>query len=186
MNSDNKIIGIITGMPRSRTAWFSELYTIHGFSFAYHEAEVGTKNVNEWKELLLNNEEKYIVDCNPGFFLTFKEKLEQFQNANIVIINRDDDESFISWKNTFQKAFEMPDEAMIQVWDQLKKGREELRKANKNILEVDYADVDKETTYIKIGNHLFNGAFPSSIKRFNELKKKIIVQNVKVMQEFYN
>jgi len=185
MNSD-KNIGIITGLPRCRTAWLSELFTIYGFSFAYHEAEVGCEDDEQWRDKLLNNPEKHIIDCNPGFFLTYDYKLALFPNAKIIIVSRNDEESFTSWKKAFQGPFKIPDKDAELTWAALKNGRDNLRIERKDVLEIDYKDLDNETTYLKMGVHLFGGDFPSDLRRFAELRKKIIVQNAEHMAAIYN
>lgn len=55
---------LITGLPRSRTAWFSAFMTASGY-YCIHEGLNGCKSVSEYKGKI-----KYASDANTGYAYT--------------------------------------------------------------------------------------------------------------------
>lgn len=57
----------IVGMPRSGTAFASQVLSLHPDCIAYHELASYNK---EWREILTNSEFDFVVDSNTYGFLT--------------------------------------------------------------------------------------------------------------------
>jgi hypothetical protein len=53
MSNTDKVF-YITGLPRSRTAWFAAFMTASGFP-CYHEAVIGCKSLKEYQEKVANH-----------------------------------------------------------------------------------------------------------------------------------
>lgn len=170
-------LGFVTGYPRSRTAWLSEFLTIAGFSFAFHEADMGddgsyTKGscINK----MLSRNERYVIDCSSGHLLA----PEVMDCGKVVLILRDRAEALESYRK-----FHASDEAsLLAAWDMFAEGMDRVAERS-GVLAVPFSQLSDESTCISIGQFLCPG-FEMDPVRFSELKKKNIQQYLPYWQRF--
>jgi hypothetical protein len=80
----------ITGLPRSRTAWFAAIFTATDDCFCYHDGLNGHRTVENYRKMLNSRPETFVGDSDSGLLLLDMEKL--FPDAKRVVIKRDPDE----------------------------------------------------------------------------------------------
>lgn len=83
-----------TGLPRCRSAWFSNLFT-WGDSFCFHDVFFGLKDVSELKQKLCMPF-SHVAVADPALLLHFQEIEEMYPDARWVTLHRDDTESLES------------------------------------------------------------------------------------------
>lgn len=103
MNSKPSRIFTVTGLPRSRTAWLSNLLTVLPSSLCFHEPE---RRVESLRDLAGNLEKiapfaKHIGISSSGIPLQFSEFNELFPEAIYVVVIRDLRQASESYKKAF-------------------------------------------------------------------------------------
>jgi len=86
----------ITGLPRTRTSWFANLFTT-GISYCVHEPSLRHKDSFGIREEVFQRPDEYkgISDCMIPFY--FDPLVETIEGYRLVIINRDIGEVFDSY-----------------------------------------------------------------------------------------
>lgn len=173
----------LTGYPRSRTCWFSELLTVRGFSFAFHEANLihnfGVASLRHWKEIIESRPENNIIDCNSSVLLSmhYPEFKELFSNYKIVLVQRDEFEAKFSYRKFISNIPKFRDLDINAIWKIINNNLQLLTEC----VTIPYHKVSNEK-YCKEFVDKFISDFPWDTQRFNELCKKNIVQNVRAIQ----
>lgn len=80
----------ITGLPRSRTAWFAALFSASKDCFCFHDGLNGCRTVEELKIRLESRPERHVGDSDSGLMILDLERL--FPDAKVVLIKRDVEE----------------------------------------------------------------------------------------------
>lgn len=80
----------ITGLPRSRTAWFSAMFTATDDVFCYHDGLNGCKSLEEFKDKLSRRKEPIVGDSDSGLLLVDLDR--HFPGCKKVLIRRDPEE----------------------------------------------------------------------------------------------
>lgn len=95
------MIGFVTGLPRSRTYWFSQyLGGIPGVC-AYHEALNGCLSKGHFYGLMERKDYAHVIDCDSGLVVSDYDK--KWPDAPVVVIRRDPDEVFDSLCRFFEE-----------------------------------------------------------------------------------
>src|SRR6476646_10773267 len=76
---------LITGYPRSRTAWVSNLLT-YGPSFCYHEPGCSSA---QFASLFKLARTKYVGVCEARAVIYWEKFMEAFPGSKVVVIRRD-------------------------------------------------------------------------------------------------
>lgn len=85
---DLKNYFFIIGLPRSRTSWLANFFTIEN-AFCYHEATRFCHELSDLKSLMDKNKSKYVGNSDPALLFLINEVMDLFPNCKIVIIDRD-------------------------------------------------------------------------------------------------
>lgn len=175
--STDEPFGFVFGYPRTRTSWMSELLTVHGHSFAYHEGSLGHENdLMGWRKMMAKRPEPYVIDCNSGAMILGIDAV--FASYRAILVKRDEKECRESLKKHI-KRFNLPETVLNQTWKRLHEAYNELM-LNPDIPKYDYTELDDEEACKEICEHLAPG-FPWDSERFDQLRGKIIVQNVEYL-----
>lgn len=129
----------ITGLPRSRTAWLSNLFTYKD-CYCFHELAKFGKNFHELRDVFLNRGEGYIGTADPSLPFYYEDIAPMFPNNKLVIIERDLEEVIKSLS-----GFWMPDEQIKELVEKTYIGLQNL-KDKFNPLVIKYEDIDKLET----------------------------------------
>lgn len=116
----------ITGLPRSRTAWFAEFMTYNGV-YCHHELLNNIKNKSDFECIMKSGDNVGNSDC--GLFITNHE--DMFPEAKTVIIHRDLNDVRDSLKN---KGINFPVNLLRNI---------EILNSAMNGLHVDFLDINK-------------------------------------------
>lgn len=167
----------ITGFPRSRTCWLSELLTCSGHSYAFHEAGLRFKGLSAWREAVEARPEPNVIDCNSGvlFLSDTPQFSEAFHEFKFVVIVRDEKEACRSYQNFLMQAGLYDRDQFVKTWDRLCENMGQML-ADSSIPNFDYRSLDDEYTCSTIANIVAPG-FPWDSERFEALKLKKIVQH---------
>lgn len=174
-----KRITLVTGYPRSRTCWLSELLTVHRHSFAFHEASIASGSCLGWRAKLDMRHERNVIDCNASTvaFLGLPEFYEAFPDANYVLIMRDKETCRSSYEDFLGDLMaEHCQASKDAAWIAMEKNYEILM-ADPNVIKFDYDLLDYEPAVKRLCDHIAPG-FPWDAERFDQLTKKKIVQNL--------
>jgi hypothetical protein len=182
----DKTIIIVGSLPRCRTAWLSELLTIHGQSFAFHEAMNGCDFVDKWAHKLMARPEPIVIDCNPNFWgsaprlyeIALKD-LYPGVTVKYVFIHRKLEECFDSFMKNFGELMNLPAdkaEECFRMWH-FNMADMEILQPN---LSIQYNSIDESCQQI-----LEWCGLPFDPERVSELQKKIVVQNIPEVMRRY-
>jgi len=94
----------ITGLPRSRTAWFANFFT-YGDSFCYHEASKFWVHNKSLASVMSGADTRYVGNSDSGLLLYFDEIIRDAPSAKWVIIKRDKNEVEKSLKRIFKHGY---------------------------------------------------------------------------------
>ncbi len=168
---------LITGLPRSRTAWLCALFNMHPDIVCLHEPINEYPNIAAMAAYINDVQRKYvgISDSSIGAYSDF---YIRYFDCPILIVKRDRDEaieSYCEFLGFTKEQAEYP-------FSLIEKGIYEIKKA-KRFLEVDFNDLD-DTRVIK---YVWEHCVPDI--EFDEFKCEtlqglIVIQNVyKVLNE---
>ena len=158
----------ITGLPRSRTAWLSNLLTYKD-SFCYHEALTHCRKVDDLKSIFARHNERYVGTADSGIPLFWKQLTVLFPKAPIVVVRRDFGDVCKSVKASIQEDIS----GVVLLHQRL----EELIDYRK-CLEVDYNKLSDPETILKIWRHCL-GDTPFDMARWEMLD----AMNIQIIKE---
>ena len=135
---------IITGLPRSRTAWMSA-YMCSNNVMCLHEPCNDFPSLEEMKLMVdrLPYEYAGISDSSIGIHPFFY--IKNFKDCPVVFIKRDKEEVL----NSFLKISGLRIDKAEKIINMIEHGIYEIKNAF-NVFEVDYNDLDKEETMRRI------------------------------------
>lgn len=149
----------ITGLPRSRTAWLSVVFTI-GDSFCFHEALRFTRNGTEMLAMFKQTGAKHVGNSDSLLPFFYNDIARYFPDAPIVIIERDPKEVFESLERVFGvKSQLIIDETLVR-----------LESIRHDALIVDYSDLDNEPVLRKMWAHCL-GDVPFNRQKWLSLRE---------------
>lgn len=90
----------ITGLPRSRTAWISNLFS-HRNSYCYHELIRHADSIKEMAQLLKQRPETFVGTCDSTFPFYADQMIQEIPACKIVIVEREPHEVFDSLLEAF-------------------------------------------------------------------------------------
>jgi hypothetical protein len=143
-----KEIFLITGLPRSRTAWLSNFLTIPGQTFCYHELRRWELTVPEMADRLMRRPERYVGTADSALPFYINELMEHLPQAKIIIIDRDDGIVFDSMIAAFGQEFATESGKLLDLTGE---ALLELKAAFRHTV-VKYNDLDKFDTCREIWN----------------------------------
>lgn len=139
---DPNIMFFITGLPRSRSAWFAEFMTDDNV-YCYHELLNKIKVKEDFKKMMLVDHQ-HVGNSDCGLFMTDHQEI--FPDAKTVIIHRNINDVYHSLK---EKGLEMPIKLL-----------KDIESLNCNIegLHVDFDDINEqlEDIYFYCTNQYIN------------------------------
>ena len=94
----------ITGLPRSRTAWFANFFT-YGDSFCYHEASKFWTHKKSMADVMSGVDARYIGNSDSGLVLCFDKVINDNPAAKWVIVKRDQNEVERSLRRIFNATY---------------------------------------------------------------------------------
>lgn len=165
----------ITGLPRTRTSWFANLFT-YGNSFCFHELGAKHKDSYGIREELVNMPQEYkgIADCGLPYY--YENLADTLQSQRLVIIDRDKADVMDSLyaymgKDVFDGHKIL--EVLTDVEERIKyiRGRYEHR-------SYDFADLNNQNVIQEIWDYCVPG-LPLNIERWEMLDKLNISPNKK-------
>ena len=141
--SEDKLVNkfFITGLPRSRTAWFSTFLTGNN-CFCYHEVLRISSGFDDAIQKLLNRKEMYVGNSDSSMPIWVDKIDSILYHSPIVIIERDINEVTNSLTNLFGEH------DYTKVLDLTLEGLEIIKKRY-NYISVDYNKLDEEL-YLKM------------------------------------
>lgn len=183
----DKTVIIVGTLPRCRTAWLAELLNINGVSFAFHEAMNGCDFVDKWADKLMRRPESVVVDCNPNFWgsapklyeIALKEMYPGV-SVKYLFIHRPLEKCFDSFMKNFGEAMNLPKEAAEECFKLWSFNMQDASSFFPS-LTVQYDEIDRDCQ-----NILEWCGLPYDPDRVDELKKKVIVQNIPEMMRRYS
>ena len=136
----DKNIFFIFGTVRTRSTWFSNLFTYKD-SFCYNEESRYMKSLDELYERIERRPEQNIGFCDPEMFHYIDKVYEMFPNAKYLLLKRDYKKCIES--HVSMMDYELTPEEMIpkfQLWEK----NEEYMRNNIDFHEIhfDYMDMD--------------------------------------------
>lgn len=155
----------ITGLPRSRTGWFANLFTTEK-SFCHHDLTGYAGTMAKFQEMMQDGEN--VGDSDSGLLLHFDCLLKRFPEARWVVIWRDSLESFNSLGKSFPGLNRTGFSKLIQARNQITKWQSMTR--DSRILVVTFLDLDAAEKIRKIWQHCLPNV-PFNEKRFLLLNK---------------
>ena len=178
--SENKIINnfFITGLPRSRTAWFSAFFTGNN-SFCYHEIIRVSNDFESVIDKLTNRKEMYVGNSDSSLPIWMDKIDHILRDSPIVIIERDIEEVSNSLK-TLYKEYDY-----TKILD-LTLERLEVVKKRYNYISVDYNDLDHQTCLEDIWSYCIPN-IPFDKDKFETLRTiNISIDYKSYMKELFN
>lgn len=174
-----KRLTFVTGYPRSRTCWLSELLTVHRHSFAYHEGSIGSGSCLGWRAKMDMRNERNVIDCNAATlaFMHGPEFKHAFPDANYVLIMRDKEtcrENYTNFLGDLMNGYDQ--EQNDRGWE-LMEGNFNALMRDPDCVKITYEDLDNPQIVARLCEHVAPG-FPWDDERFDQLRKKKIVQNL--------
>ena len=94
------MIGFVTGLPRTRTYWFSQYFDGLPGVTAYHEALNGCHTKEEFYRRM-EDPAGHVINCDSGLCVT--DYQEKWPSAPVVVIRRDVDQVYASLSRFFMK-----------------------------------------------------------------------------------
>lgn len=125
----------ITGLPRSRTAWWA-VFLSHDRSFCYHEALL-ISTPYQWKIMFQSLMYPFVGNSDSGLAFFADEVRECFPDSPIVIIERSPEESFLG----IQKLF--PDSKNNRIVIEKTLAKLEVMKKMPNVHVFQFNDLDQ-------------------------------------------
>ena len=119
----------ITGLPRSRTMWFSEYYAKYGRT-CFHELSTRIESVEDYQQQLGDN------NGNSDWNLINTETFKLYPNAPVVVVLRDPEEV----TRSFQRVAGWPYAMTYVTWDYHYQRLASLNAPN--VMHVDYEEID--------------------------------------------
>jgi len=174
-----KRITFVTGYPRSRTCWLSELLTVHRHSFAYHEASVGSGSCLGWRAKLDLRPERNVIDCNAATmaFMHTPDFKQAFPDVNYVLVMRDKEtcrKNYTDFLGDLMNGYDPEQEQ--RGWD-LMEGNFNALLRDPDCIKIAYEELDNPDQVRRLCEHVAPG-YPWDAERFDQLQKKKIVQNL--------
>lgn len=157
---------LVTGLPRSRTAWLANFFTF-GDSVCLHDPLPAFKMdvlrvVQHARSLPFGN----VGISDPAIAQAAMLYHLAFPDARVLIVNRDYEDSIRS----FAKAFNLAEFQAAQGVDRCVEGLDLIRSKFKHILEVDYDELSHPATL----ERLFKFCCPK--ERFSETRVNILTK----------
>lgn len=171
------MIGFITGFPRSRTCWLSEALYVDRFMCVIHELSPAYAKIANISKVLASIQKaldvKIAIESSSALLLMADEMISTLDKETpIVLVERDSREARLS----YQKAFSgLVHESLDPIWERLERGFELLRKSDRNVLVVQYSNLNTAEV-MKIGRFLHPDFPESRAHRIQMLQKKKITQ----------
>ncbi len=162
----------ITGLPRSRTAWFSTFFTGNN-SFCYHEIIRVSDGFDDAIQKLLNRKEMYVGNSDSSLPIWIDKIDHVLTDSPIVIIERDVDEVTNSLINVFGKH------DYTKTLDLTLEGLEIIKKKY-NYITIDYNKLNKQA-YLEMIWNFCTPNIPFDKDKFETLK----TINVSINKESY-
>lgn len=137
----------ITGLPRTRTAWFSALFTGHEM-YCFHEV---LKYADEIEDIpsIINGRREFYVGASGSDFPFYFERVMSSPKAPVVVVER----NIYEVRKSLRELFGDDDyELLLETNEKL----EEVKNLP-NVLVVDYNDLDNENQIKKIWEHCIPG-----------------------------
>lgn len=132
----------ITGLPRSRTAWFANLFT-HKDSYCFHEATLRCNTPDDLRQIMQSRPEKYVGNSDSGIPLFWNALNDRFPFIPVVVVQRDIEDAMRS----YQEAIDQNITGIQIIHDCLPKVK------GKNVINVDFNDLSNEDTIKRIWRH---------------------------------
>lgn len=155
---DKTKIALVTGLPRSRTAWLANLLT-YGPSFCHHDAIRLGVSAASLTKLFESTDAEYVGDSDSGLLAIPYEVDYHFPQAKWVTVHRDLDQAAASYEKHFSKEpyphipHPTPELALKSMeWCKKRLGILDAIIPAPRKLVVNYADLDKESTCRDIWN----------------------------------
>jgi hypothetical protein len=172
----------LTGFPRSRTCWMAELLTVHGHSFAFHEAGSPVLGIEKWREKLESRPEQHVIDCSCAPLIHFGEEAftAAFAGCKIYLIEREVKEAWKSYEAFLVEGkITLSMEQKNAVWVKMTDNMIQLRRGVPTIQFPDLDDADKVRGFCET----IAPGFPWDQQRFEELLNRKVTQNIKRIME---
>lgn len=129
---------LITGLPRSRTAWLSAFFTV-GDCFCHHELSGSCKTITEVQMMMLLDDFPFCGNSDSGALLILDELIELIPGLRIVYVVRDE----IDALSSFAKAVGMNRFDLKEGFGTVAKTFRRVRKQHPAVMELDYAEVGR-------------------------------------------
>jgi hypothetical protein len=134
----------VTGLPRSRTAWFANLFST-GDVLCHHDALLECDRVTDLPSIL--GRRAIVGDSDSGLLLFYSDVAAMYPGAPWVVIRRDPDEAFRSLVEHFGT------DVSNGGWPILTAALQTIPAGNSSILSVSYDELGDVSIIRKIWNH---------------------------------
>lgn len=166
-----KQINFVTGWPRCRLAWLSELLTQHGHSFALHEGAVmfgGDRGA--LLNAMMARPEPIVIDCSSSH-LGDTSFMRSFKDARVAFI----DAPWAGRKAAHAQSLEVDPGIFNAAWGQMLANYDSVKRRAGVMCQM--KDLDNEEVAQWLVEYLAPG-FQWDSLRYQQLRLKRITQNI--------
>lgn len=167
---------LILGLPRSRTAWLSLLFTV-GDCYCFHDLTADVLSIPHFAQRLTMQPGRIVGDSDSGALLILEELLEELPDARICYVRRPMCDALVS----FATATRIPTETARPMFHELEARLDAAEKRWPGA-SVTFAGLDRPEEIQRIWAWLTHGAvFPAA--HYQRMRNMIVCPDPDYLQE---